>query len=104
VPPKGVDWSSFSVQVAESEIENLESILEQYESTAVEMGVAAQRAWRDQFSGAAALKRIIRECQQLGALKKLQPAPLEIESYYISRVHLRRAISSALGPGLRRFR
>lgn len=50
VPPLGIDWDSFSIRIAEQDIDQLEEILEGYLPRLHEMEVTARRVWESHFS------------------------------------------------------
>ena len=50
VEPKGPDWPSFSLRLAEREVEQLPALLERRAGDAAEMGRRARQAWEHWFS------------------------------------------------------
>ena len=50
VPPFGADWDSFSIRVAESEIEQIPSILHELRHNAQWMGNEARNAWESWYA------------------------------------------------------
>ncbi len=50
VPPKGLEWNQFSVQIPENSINKIPTILESYEPKSEEMGKRARMEWERCFS------------------------------------------------------
>ena len=55
---EGIDWSSFSIRVAERDLGKLEQILNARKHDAVEMGRMARRVWEQHISPAASLRTL----------------------------------------------
>lgn len=51
VPPKGPDWTKFSLLYPENDIGGLESFLQQHLKSALELGSNAKQAWNQYFAG-----------------------------------------------------
>ena len=66
VPPKGPNWGSFSLRVAEGEVERIPALLKGRLDDAPSMGEAARQAWLDWFSPEAGFGRIVEWCLDLG--------------------------------------
>ncbi len=50
VPPGGIDWDSFSIRVAEKDIDQLDEILREHLPRMIEMEITARRVWEEHFS------------------------------------------------------
>ncbi|MEJ0036289.1 MAG: exostosin family protein [Gammaproteobacteria bacterium] len=55
---EGIDWSTFSIRVAERDVGQLERILRARQHEALEMGQTARRVWEEHISPAASLKTL----------------------------------------------
>jgi hypothetical protein len=62
MPPPGPDWQSFSVRVAEQDIERIPALLEKLEPEAEAMGARARQNWEDWFSEAVLFDRLVDWC------------------------------------------
>jgi hypothetical protein len=67
VPPSGPDWGSFSIRVAERDLERLPGLLEDRRAESETMGEAARAAWNDWFSESACFHRTVGWCLELAA-------------------------------------
>ncbi len=61
-PNDGVDWDSFSIQVAEKDISAIPGILEQHAGRAAEMGLRARSEWEKWFSEKVRFHRVVELC------------------------------------------
>jgi hypothetical protein len=61
VPPRGPDWSKFSIRVREGDIEEIPRILKELEPNAHILGRNARRAWEEWFSPDVLLDRLVME-------------------------------------------
>jgi len=85
----GIDWSSFSVRVAERDLGRLAQILASRKSDALEMGRTARRVWEDHLSPAASLRTLARAA--FAVLEKPYSAAdwLADKSQFVDRFHFR---------------
>ena len=65
VPPAGPAWDTFSVRVAEADLEHLPEILEPRADAAIEMGRRARATWERWFGPEAAFHRVADWCLEL---------------------------------------
>ncbi|HWD40800.1 MAG TPA: exostosin family protein [Fimbriimonas sp.] len=65
VAPLGPDWGSFSIRVAEDEINSIPRLLLERAGEAKAMGEAAREAWVGWFSPQAAFHRTVEWCMEL---------------------------------------
>jgi hypothetical protein len=61
-PNDGVDWSSFSIRVPESEVSRIPHILEEHADRAAEMGLRARAEWEKWFSEKVRFHRVVELC------------------------------------------
>ena len=89
VEMEGIDWSSFSIRVAERDIGRLGQILNDRKSEALEMGRTARRVWEEQLSPAASLRTLANAAFCL--LEKPYSAAdwLADKSQFVDRYHFR---------------
>ncbi len=72
--PEGPRWETFSIRVAEAEVERIPQLLEARESEAVAMGERAHAAWQEWFSDEVAFHRVVESCLALRAQRRLPEA------------------------------
>jgi hypothetical protein len=65
VPPRGPDWNSFIVQVAETDVSRVPELLASRESEASERGRLARAAWEQYFSPEVVFHRAVEACADL---------------------------------------
>jgi hypothetical protein len=65
VPLPGPDWESFSIQVPESSINIIPSLLEERKEEAELMGLRARKAWEEWFSKEVSFHHIAEACVRL---------------------------------------
>jgi Exostosin family len=66
-PPTGPDWGSFSIRVAESDVDDIPRLLETNWPKAQELGLNARRAWLDWFGPETAFHRTVEWTLELHA-------------------------------------
>jgi len=66
-PPEGPDWDTFSVRVAEGDLDSLPEILRTRADDAAAMGERARRCWENWFSEEATFHRVTNWCLDLRA-------------------------------------
>jgi hypothetical protein len=101
VPPEGPAWESFSLRVAEDEVDTIPALLRRRAPDAREMGGAARAVWLDWFSQRASFHRTVEWCLDLAPSA---PARAGLRRYapYIQMLrpfHAARAIGKRLGHG-----
>jgi len=74
VPPTGPDWNEFSIFLKESEINYLESVLEEYEDKYSEMGKKAFIAYREYFSDEKYFDYLINCCVEIKGNQQISEA------------------------------
>ena len=101
VPPQGPDWESFSIRVAERDVERVPSLLEGRAGEAGAMGEAARAAWLAWFSEQASFHRTVDWCLDLGrrsrareGIRRYAPFAQMLRPY-----HAARAVAKRLGHG-----
>lgn len=70
VPPKGPDWSAFSVRVPEADLHTLPDLLSARASEAAQMGRRARAAWEEWFSVASTFHRCADACIEMQAAQQ----------------------------------
>lgn len=58
IPPFGIDWNSFSIRVAEKDVDSLPSLLREYEPKAQAMGELAHHSWMNNLASSAVFNYI----------------------------------------------
>lgn len=64
-PNEGVNWSEFSVRIAQRDVRRIPEILEGEAHRAAEMGARARLAWEEQFSEGVRFHRIVELCLEI---------------------------------------
>ena len=64
-PNEHVNWSGFSIRVAEHDVAHIPEILEQNAHRAAEMGTCARREWEEHFSEQVRFHRVVELCLDL---------------------------------------
>lgn len=67
VAPRGPDWPSFSLRVAERDVREIPALLEAQEARAPEMGRLAGEAWEQWFGPQVLFHRIVEWCLEIEA-------------------------------------
>ncbi len=89
VPPRGPDWSSFSVTVPENALERIPEQLQALAHAAHGMGQRAQAAWTRWFSPSAMLHNQLIEVRELAEERRHLPQP-DLAKLWYSRQFYRR--------------
>jgi hypothetical protein len=76
VPPKGPDWSGFSLRVAEDDVSEIPHMLAEHEERADEMGRRARQTWEDWFSTQATFHRVTEWCLDIKQTRERDEARL----------------------------
>jgi hypothetical protein len=71
VPPTGPAWETFSLHVAERDVEGIPQLLRTREPDAPMMGRAAREAWVQFFSPERMLRTVVRSCFEIQAARPL---------------------------------
>jgi exostosin family protein len=96
--PLGPNWDDLSVRVPEKDVDTVPRLLEELESKAGAMGLAARQAWEDYFSPQATVNSFVYWGRQLLEHSHRRPAWLAIEEYATPRL-LKAKLRQALHPG-----
>jgi hypothetical protein len=99
--PLGPSWEEFSLRVREQDVDDIPGLIERSQHRAIEMGLAARRAWKAYFSPQATVGSLVGWAQQLLKHPRSPPALLRIEEYTsppLVRAKLRRVLSRRLHP------
>jgi hypothetical protein len=67
--PRGLEWDKFSIRVPEREVDRIPTLLEAREELSDEMGLAARKAWEDNFSIAKSFGWIAETCAEIQAVR-----------------------------------
>jgi hypothetical protein len=79
VAPDGPDWNSFSLRVAERDVEKIPALLGQYRTLAPQMGIRARQAWEQWFAPEIQFHQLAEIIENLK--KNSQAAPWETRTW-----------------------
>jgi hypothetical protein len=65
VEPEGPCWNKFSLRIREADYAQIPTLLERYESKAVQMGMLARAQWEEWFSEPVCFHRVVEWCLQI---------------------------------------
>ncbi len=112
VPPEGPDWPTFSLRIAEREVDRLGDILREREGDAVAMGERARTQWDRWYSATALFDTIVDACvdlarrggplriAQLTAARMQFLEPFHLRQRWRNWKHARARASAKPGPGM----
>jgi hypothetical protein len=69
IAPRGLNWDKFSIRVPEREVDRIPAMLEALEGLSEEMGLAARKAWDDNFSVVTSFGWIAETCAQIQSVR-----------------------------------
>jgi hypothetical protein len=97
VPPEGPDWGSFSLRIAERDIEKIPQLLEANRGDAEAMGGRARAAWLKWFSDEVSFHRTVERCLDLekwapkrAGLRQFSPYLQMMRPYHAARYAAKR--------------
>jgi hypothetical protein len=64
-PNEHIDWSEFSIRVAEQDVTRVPEILERESHRAAQMGVRARQVWEEHFSEQVRFHRVVELCLEI---------------------------------------
>jgi hypothetical protein len=82
VPPEGPDWNTFSLRVAEQNVEQIPDLLEEHEHEASIMGARARTAWEDWFAPDVLFHRVAEWCLDIQAERSLPESLLRLTAWW----------------------
>jgi hypothetical protein len=71
IAPEGPDWDEFSIRIAENDVEHLIEVVQKQESRYLEMGRAAQRAYRRHFAADTYFNHVVDTCVRMNARQRI---------------------------------
>jgi hypothetical protein len=96
MPPTGPDWSSFSIRVPETNIEDIPMILEAADSDGRAMGERARLAWEHWFSDAVSFHRVVQWCIEIRQARRVSerfnPRRFAVSAQLLRPLHVRRLL------------
>ncbi len=100
-PPRGPDWPSFSLHVAERDISQIPALLEAREAQAPDMGRLARQAWDEWFAADVLFHRIVEWCLEIdaGAHARGRLTPIYPHMQLLRPYHAMRWFARNLGHG-----
>jgi hypothetical protein len=97
VPPRGPEWESFSLRVAERDVPRIPGMLEERAPDAAGMGALARAEWLDWFSEEACFHRTVGWCLELaeaspsrGGVRRHLPHLQMLRPYHAARAVAKR--------------
>ncbi len=67
--PRGLEWDKFSIRVPERDVDRIPTMLEALEGLSEKMGLAARKAWEDNFGVATSFAWIAETCAQIQSVR-----------------------------------
>lgn len=96
VSPRGPDWDTFSVRIAEKDIPTIPGVLESIEDRALEMGTLARKAWEDWFSEQTSFHWAVEWCLEIMENRKIPESIMRfpVSLGLLMPFHLRRYLGT----------